>query len=252
MKNSERLGESRLNNFGSKMTIISYKNYENIVIQFEDGFIKKSNYGNFLKGTIRNPYERTVHGVGYLGGDKYKTKINGIKTKNYIVWQSMLERCYSQAYRKKDKSYIGCIVCDEWHNFQIFSKWFYENYYEIENEETNLDKDILVKGNKVYSPETCIFTPKNINTLFCKSLKNRGQYAIGVSYKKDNKKFEVQCNQGNKKIKYLGLYDSELQAFNAYKTEKERVVKKIAEEYKSKIPEKLYLALINYQVEITD
>ena len=118
-----------------------------------------------------------------------------------------------------------------------------------------LDKDILVKGNKTYSPNTCVFVPQNINTLFIKSNKIRGKYPIGVTFNKDKNKYQAQCNtliNGKNMKKTLRLYNTIEEAFNAYKQFKEANIKQIADYYKENIPDKLYEAMYNYKVEITD
>lgn len=86
----------------------------------------------------------------------------------------MLNRCCSGKLHKRESTYINCKVCDEWLNFQNFSEWFKNNYYEVEGQRMELDKDILNKGNKIYSPNTCIFVPHNINNLFTKMIKLEG------------------------------------------------------------------------------
>jgi hypothetical protein len=115
-----------------------------------------------------------------------------------------------------------------------------------------LDKDILYKGNKVYSPETCVFVPERINILFVKSDKIRGEYPIGVTWRKDRGRFSSRCCDAHGTYKPLGCYDTVEGAFNAYKTFKEKVIKQVADEYKHLIPNKLYQAMYNYQVEIND
>lgn len=112
----------------------------------------------------------------------------------------------------------------------------------------HLDKDILIKGNKIYSPNTCIFVPQKINSLFTKRNSVRGEYPIGVTYSKKNHKFEPQV-QGRG---WLGYYDTPEESFEVYKKNKEKRIKEIADEYKNKIPIKLYDALYDYKVEITD
>ena len=114
-----------------------------------------------------------------------------------------------------------------------------------------LDKDILIKGNKIYSPNTCIFVPQSINTLFIKSDKSRGNLPIGVYYKKQNKKYIAQCKINNEK-KYLGSFDTSEEAFQAYKQFKEHYIKQIADEYIELIPQELYDAMYNYEVEYED
>ena len=122
----------------------------------------------------------------------------------------------------------------------------------------HLDKDILCKGNKIYSPETCIFVPNNINILFVKRDKMRGEYPIGVNYHKQHKKLYVSCgiiNKDNKhKQKFLGLFplDKPFQAFYTYKQFKENYIKQVADEYRDLIPQKLYEAMYSYEVEIND
>jgi hypothetical protein len=124
-----------------------------------------------------------------------------------------------------------------------------------------LDKDILYKNNKVYSPDTTIFVPERINILFTKTNATRGQCPIGVYYKKKNKKFVAQVSKlkneqsNTKQQEYLGLYDTPAEAFEVYKKAKESYIKEVADFYMSKypnFPKKIYDALYNYKVEITD
>ena len=119
----------------------------------------------------------------------------------------------------------------------------------------DLDKDILFKHNKIYSPETCVFVPQTINKLFVKSNSNRGESVIGTSPK--NGKYQVYCSiinpeTGKSKGEYLGIYDTELEAFKVYKYYKEKNIKEVADYYKNLIPQKLYQILYDYEVEIDD
>ena len=169
----------------------------------------------------------------------------------------MLRRCYDSKFHKNQPTYVNCFVCKEWLNFQNFADWYYENYYEIEGEVMCLDKDILIKGNKIYSPDTCMFVPKLINGLFTKHTKTRGDYPIGVSYNKRDKKFISQCCVYNRKerktkSKNLGSYNTPEEAFKVYKEYKEKYIKEVADYYKDKIPKKLYDAMYKYEIEITD
>lgn len=158
----------------------------------------------------------------------------------------MLNRCYSGKY----PTYEDCYVCEEWLNYQNFAEWFYQNYYEVDNEIMNLDKDILYKGNKVYSPETCVFVPQRINTLFIKSNKIRGDLPIGVTSK--NNKFMTRCKNGQNEKIYLGTFNTIEEAFKSYKEYKEKLIEQTANEYKEFIPYVLYEAMCNYEVEIND
>lgn len=255
----DRTGETGINNFGSKMVITKYRNAMDIDIYFPEynWTARNTRYDVFKKGNIVCSYERRAYGVGYLGEGKYKVLENGKPTKCYQIWRSMLQRCYDHKYHKKALTYINCEVCEEWLDYQNFAKWYYNNYYEIGSQKMCLDKDILCKGNKVYSPETCIFVPERINTLFIKCDKSRGEYPIGVYYKKQTGKFVARCNiydlkENKSKLKHLGLYNTHEEAFEVYKEFKEEYIKEVADYYKGKIPSKLYQAMYDYEVEIDD
>lgn len=247
----DRTNETRVNNNGEEMKIIRYGNKRDIDIQFGDGtIVEHRHYSAFKKGQINNPFFPTVYGVGFMGIGDYKSRDeNGKQTKCYTTWQNMYMRCYNPKYQEKEPTYENCSVAEEWHNYQVFAKWDNENYYEVGNERMMLDKDILKKGNKIYSPENCIYVPQSINALFIKHDKARGEYPIGV-YKKGDK-FKAQLSKGNRRIT-LGTYDTVEQAFLAYKKAKEAYIKEVAEKYKGKIPQKLYDAMIAYEVEIDD
>ena len=262
MKNTwqfiDRTGEINYNNFGSKMEIIEYRSARDIDIYFEEynWTFKHNRYKDFKEGSVICPYERRFCGVGYLGEGEYTLRVDNKETKCYQDWIKMLIRGYQEEWSNNHTTYKNCYVCNEWHNFQNFAKWYYEHYYEILGERVELDKDILIKGNKVYSPETCIFVPQRINKLFTKSNKVRGKYPIGVYYNKKENKFRAQLSilnkEGIKKRKLLGRFDTPVEAFNKYKIEKEKYIKQVADEYKKLIPQKLYEAMYNYEVEIND
>ena len=256
-KEINRIGERNYNNFGSEMVIVNYNGCMDIDVYFPefDWIFKHAKYNNFKKGEIKCPYERRFYNVGYLGEGKYKVSENGKNTRVYDTWKAMLQRCYSEKEHERHPTYIGCEVYEGWHNFQNFAKWYKDNYYEVGNEKMCLDKDILFKGNKIYSPDTCIFVPETINKLFIKNDKNRGESVIGTT--PVNGKYQAQCNiinpeTGKSKQEYLGLYDSQEKAFQVYKYHKERNIKQIADYYKIHIPQKLYDAMYNYEVEIDD
>ena len=254
-----KIGEENINNFGSNMVIKEYRTNRDIDVYFPeyDWVAKNTRYDVFKNENIKCPYEPRTYGVGYIGEGEHKTRINGKKTKCYKTWQNILQRCYDTKCHEKHPTYIDCDMDKIWLNYQNFGDWYKENYYEVKGERMCLDKDILHKGNKVYSPENCIFVPYNINILFIKRDKARGDYPIGVSYHKQTNRFVAQCSiydyeENKKKIKRLGYYDTPQEAFNAYKQFKEKHIKKVADYYKDQIPQKLYDAMYNYKVEITD
>ena len=113
-------------------------------------------------------------------------------------------------------------------------------------------QDLLVKGNKIYSENTCVFIPPEINSVLIKSDKIRGKHPIGVYWCNTKKVFVAQVSKNKGKSEHLGLFKTELEAFNAYKEAKESFIKEQAEKWKGKIDNRAYNALMNYTVEITD
>ena len=158
-RKTDRVGEIIYNEYGEKMTIIAYENAHDIIVKFDNGYKINTQYINFKLKHLISPYAKTSFDIGFLGDGKYNT----IDNKDaHDSWNSMMKRCYGRnKYGNKDK-----YVCDEWLNFQNYAEWYYENYYSIDKERMELDKDILVKGNNIYSPDTCIFVPQRINSLF--------------------------------------------------------------------------------------
>ena len=260
-KSTNRIGEENHNNFGTLMKIVEYKDARDITVEFQDEYKEKfhTTYQHFKKGEVKNPYDKNVFGAGYIGVGKYKVIGKNKKpTSAYATWADMIKRCYDAYYINKNPTYIDCYVCNEWLNFQNFAEWYYKNIYNCNNERMHLDKDILIKGNKIYSPETCIIVPQRINSLFTKSDKARGEYPIGVSHYKGNDTLRVGCciidECGKAKRKHLGYFplNKPFQAFYTYKIFKENYIKQIANEYKGMIPQKLYDAMYRYEVEIND
>ena len=253
----DRTGEEGYNSFGSKMVIKECRSATDIDVCFPDydWVFKNATYNNFKRGSIKCPYEPRYFGVGYLGEGKYKAKENGKHTDEYYIWHNMLRRCYDPKYQEEHSTYKGCEVEDYLLNFQNMGEWIEENYYEVSGEIMCLDKDILCKGNKVYSRETCIFVPQRINKLFTKSDKSRGDNPIGVT-PRESGNYGVYCGNGYGKNIYLGTYSTEEQAFQVYKQYKEKVIKEVIDSYKGKIPEPHYSrlreAMYNYEVEIDD
>lgn len=188
----------------------------------------------------------TVMGIGFIGiGENIPSRTN----KAYTLWTMIINRCYNETIHKLRPTYIGCSVDKEWHNFQSFAEWYKENYVE----DYQLDKDILFKGNKIYSPNTCLFVPKSINCLIINHKTRRGILPIGVKESKTNNNItywaQLTTNSTHTSFgPYLNIND----AFISYKNEKEKHIKSVADKFKDKIPNKLYLALYNYVIEITD
>ena len=247
-KFKDHTGDVNYNTQGLKMTVIAYRGVRSIDVMFEDGYvIKNCCYSNFKAGKLNSYYYPTVCEKGYLGDIPKSEKVRDLDS--YKSWVYMIKRCYGE---NVESAYMNCSVCDEWLCYSNYKIWFDENYYTVGDITMNLDKDILIKGNKIYSPNTCVFTPQNINKLFTKSNRTRGELPIGV-YKVNgcDNKYAAHFNSCGKLVN-LGTFNTIEGAFNAYKEAKEKEIKRVADEYKGKIPQKLYDAMYRYQVEITD
>ena len=256
----QRIGITNINSQGCTMKVIDYIDNRNIIVEFQDEYRErvKSTWGNFERGCIKNHYAPFVCGVGMVG-TKYPTVINGQKTKEYTSWSSMITRCYTETIIDGEnyyRRYEDAEVCKEWLLFENFYEWLHsqENFEKwMLMDKGAIDKDILNKNNKIYSPDNCCLVPNYVNSLFIKSDRARGKYPIGVTYKTRDKVFEVQCRLNGKET-YLGRRATPEQGFFLYKEFKESYIKQVAQiEYaKGNITKRCYDAMMNYEVEITD
>jgi hypothetical protein len=248
----DHIGEKFISVEGYTIEVIEYFKYRNCTIRFDDGtIIKNVEYYNAKTGNICNPYHPSVCNVGYFGIGKYKSFIDGVKTLHYSVWHSMMLRCYNSNTKKRTLTYKDVVICEEWKNFQNFAEWLEKTYNYEYMKGWELDKDIICKECKIYSPETCCFVPKEINQLLVKRNKSRGIFPIGVTFNKINNNFTSKINKNGKTF-YIGSFKSPEEAFQAYKIEKEKYIKEIANKWKDKIDPRVYETLCNYQVQITD
>lgn len=134
----------------------------------------------------------------------------------YTSWSSMLRRCYDPECHIKYPTYAGCSVCEDWLIFSKFRSWMRSQDWHGKQ----LDKDFLVPGNKVYSPDTCVFISKSLNCFAAESKSRRGDCPLGVSRKGANK-FQSSCrNPFTGKAEHLGYFESAVDAHAAWKRRK--------------------------------
>ena len=144
----------------------------------------------------------------------------------YQTWVSMLNRCYSEKYHQRQPTYRGCKVCDEWLIFSNFKRWMEQQDWEGKQ----LDKDLLVEGNKTYSPEFCVFVHQLINKFANERCAARGQYMIGANWHKRDLTFQSNCrNPFTGKLEHLGYFDNELEAHLAWKSKKHEFACQLAD-----------------------
>lgn len=256
IKTKNRLGDENVNHQGCLMKIVEYNRVDDIVVEFQDDYKGRvhTQYQSFIRGNVKNPYYPMMLGVGMIGS-KYPSKINNKATKEYQAWKGIMYRCFDKNTKDRNSAYQDATCCKEWLCFENFYEWLHEqeNFDKWDDDKWTIDKDILIKGNKIYSSETCCLVPNNVNALFISKSNYRGNLPIGV--KRSHKSFIARCsNPITGEREYLGSYSTPYYAFKAYKKYKEKLIKQVAEiEYnKGNITENCYKAMMNYIVEITD
>ena len=224
--------------------VVNYTNYDDVTVKFvETGYETKTRMDNLKLGKVKDYLHPSIYGKGVLG-EGFKQSES--QSYSFQLWKNMLKRCYSEVSFKKSPSYEQCLTSETFNDYQQFKTWS-NSQLGFGNAGWELDKDILVKGNKVYSEDTCCFVPKEINLLLVKHDKGRGDYLLGVDYHKNRKQFRARCSD-----KHLGWFNTELEAFQAYKQAKEAYIKEVANKWRAQIDPKVYEALMKYEVEITD
>lgn len=242
-------GEVFRNFYGCEYQIVAVLESAKVRVKFLDEFgYEKVVDNSSCRGGVRNPYRRNISGVGYLGEGEYTSQKD---KRAFTLWTNMLTRCYDEYQLTIGVTYLGCSVSEDWHCFQNFASWCYGQTTFTEVGDWCLDKDIMIKGNKLYSSETCSFVPREINNLFTLRQNCRGDYPLGVHQNKKSGKFVSQINIDGKRV-CLGHFDNPEKAFQIYKTAKEDVVRSLAEKYKSLLDSRVYDSLINWKVEVTD
>ncbi len=174
---------------------------------------------------------KLVEGVG-VNDANYKVRVDGISCKYYRKWKSMLRRCYSSIFLKRNPTYVGCEVCEDWKTFSVFREWMIsQEHLHGTLECLELDKDIIVPRNKIYGPDYCCFISKELNAFTADKISNtktpRGVYKIrdGV--------FRASCrNPFTAKQIHLGQYETASLAHIAWKSYKHTIACQLADNVK--------------------
>lgn len=237
----DRTGEKWLTNEGYWVTIVESYNKKNCTLQFENGLtIKNREYPQIKRGGIKNPYHPSVCGIGYFGVGKYKAIERGKKTIVYYRWICMIGRCYDEKTKEAHPTYKDCVVDSRWHNFQVFAEWFEDNFLPHMDSYWQLDKDILFKGNKIYSPETCCFVPQEINKQL---IGVNSERPIPTGVYKNSLKWVATLGTG-KRSKELGRYKTMEEASEVYIKAKEDRLKNLANKWKDFLRPDVYDRLL--------
>lgn len=185
--------------------------------------------------------KKLVYGVGINDCKDFTNR-----DKAYKIWSDMLARCYSDDVKRSHPTYKECTCCSDWLYYSKFKKWFDAQMYK---DGYHLDKDIIVNGNKIYSPTTCALVPPYINSLLVCRVKKYGDLMRGVSREKGSSSFRASCCI-NKHNVHLGSFRTEREAHEAYKRAKYEEIRRVATESFNigDIDDRVYNALLNYKI----
>lgn len=181
--------------------------------------------------------------IGYRDGKQICKMV--LACPYYRTWVSMLSRCYSAKAQERNPTYKNCSVSDEWLTFSVFKSWMQEQDWEG----NQLDKDLLVEGNKIYSSATCVFVTQMVNSFTIDSGATRGEWLIGVNWDKGTNKFKSQCNNPfTKKRENLGRFTCEQEAHMAWLKRKLELAHLLAaEQTDERVAKALILKYTNYK-----
>ena len=248
MKGSDCVGKTFTSSKCGDFVVIEYKDYDNVVVKFTaTGSIVTTQLYHVKDGSIKDRMFPSICGVGIVG-EKYPLE-NGKQSKEYTVWVGMLDRCYSTTNDTR-KTYEGCEVTSSFRYFPFFKEWCH-NQVGFGEKGFALDKDILVKGNKIYSEDTCCFVPQEINNLFTNKKVKNNLIKTGVLFNERTKRYSVGFSKGSK-TKHLGYFGDEKEAFAAYKQAKEAYIKEVANKWKGKIDPRVYEVLMDWTISVGD
>ena len=231
-------------NFG-EVVILKYSDCNNVHVKFvKTGFEVNVSMSQLKTGSVKDRESATVYGVGIVGAERTQNS-HGV-LKEYDLWKSMLSRCYASKSLGRNPTYEDCTVSDNFKYFPYFKEWC-NKQIGFGNVGWCLDKDILSKGSKVYSEDTCCFVPPDINMLLVKCTPTNGNKCVGIYWCSKSKMFKASLSYyGNAKV--VGKYTTEIEAFYAYKQAKESYIKEVANKWKDQIDSRVYEALMNWGV----
>ncbi len=209
--------------------------------------------------------EKLIHGWGVNDLD-YKVRLRdnfineqGVIVKKdiwfcpaYLNWSGMIGRC------GRHKNYLDASVDSGWKHASEFKIWFDKNYVEG----WQLDKDILISGNRVYSASTCAFVPAYLNSVLLLSNATRGEYPLGVSFYKfkhykRSKPFIAQCRNESLGTTYKDYFHTAREAHLAWQKAKilsfESALNRYAKEpvgFRTDVAEAINLRIWNLHLDV--
>lgn len=257
-----KVGDKIKNNEGYYFEVVGYRNATSVTIRWEDcGTEEETSSSSASRGMIKYLNKPSVFGVGYLGYGMFVPGERRMKEGQMRIpphlhrhWRHVLERALPNV--RDIPRYEDAEVCEEWYNFQAFGEWAMSQYRH-EAKEANgrlwaIDKDILIPNNKLYSPDTCVFVPNEINTFFTnKDIGNTGYKGVNeirgkrATYKTG---YIARCAINGER-KYLGFYNTPEEAYKVYVKAKEISARELAKKWEGEVDPRVIEALNSYRVE---
>ena len=249
LKKAEYTGKVYPSNKYGDVEIVEYINSSFVKIRFiNTNHVKEEHLSSVRSGYVRDDSIPSTCGFGYV--DIEGASIGRNMTKEYQLWNNMINRCYNEKELSRNPTYKDCHVSEEWVYLSNFKEWCHQQI-GFDQVGWHLDKDILSKDNKVYSEDTCVFVPSEINCAVTNNKSVRGQFPQGVIYNCTKTRYRARIQRSNK-WESLGTYDTPEEAFYAYKPVKEAYIKELANKWKDKIDPKVYNALMKWEINIDD
>ena len=241
------VGDIVNSNHSGAAIVIQVVNNKAVTVKFEKtGYELTTEFKNFKSGNFKDPYHPRICSVGYVGVPAGLQSV--ASTKSYDVWKEMLSRCYEpEATHFPVYGGVGVRVCEDWHNYQNFREFYDTDLYRQKG--WQIDKDIMIRGNTVYSSENCAFVPREVNMAIVKA--KLSTYPQGVDFHKASGKFRSRISVYGKTINlYSG--DCFIDAFNKYKTAKECYLKDLAKKWTGLVNPRVTESLNNWEILLTD
>lgn len=254
-KSSVKVGEVYVSNSAEFYVVTDYKrSVKGVTIKFlSTGNSMVCSAKEVKNGNVKNPLQKSVYDVGCFGIGNYKAKICGKFTPEYQLWIGMMTRVYNEGMLESHPSYKSVTVCEEWLNFQNFANWCQDklgfNRKESNGRAYMLDKDLLIPGNRSYSPDACCFLPHQVNVaLKGRQSDKRSELPSGVYWHKASNGYIAATSKKGKQF-HLGCFDSSEEAKEVFRKFKKEYFAELADEYKDVISEEAYLALKSFSFE---
>ncbi len=224
-----------------RVLVLSYEGNRYLKVKFLDsyGYSYNVRVDHLDEGATKNPYYPTVFSKGYLGEGQFARAVQGKDTKLYVRWHSMLTRVYDKNYLDKFPTYKGAEISNEWHNFQTFAVWAFsqKNWEQLE-----LDKDLLFRGNKKYSEQTCLFIPKELNKALDITVNKTSSGYVGVQARESG--YQVCLGKYGKRVHVCFTKDLNYAVKMYFKAKADHLVE-LAHKFKGVMSDMAYEATIN-------